>query len=92
MPEINNVSIYQDNAFTNLIHAFPRGQTDEAENRMTCSDPTNATRPVQFNVGTRYYIRYTIVGTGAQRQWQGICTYEPGGWAGVSFEELELVD
>lgn len=92
MPEINNISVYQDNGFTTLIHTFPQGHTDSRENEMACSDPNNPTRPVQFTVGTRYYIRYVIAGTGVQREWQGDCTYEPGGAAGVSFDELEMVD
>ncbi len=92
MAEITNVSIYQDNGFVTLIHTFPQGHTDEGHNELACSDPTNAARPVQFTRGTRYYIRYTITGTNQQRQWQGDCTYEAGGTAGVSFDELEMVD
>ncbi|HEX4701004.1 MAG TPA: hypothetical protein VH352_02650 [Pseudonocardiaceae bacterium] len=92
MPDIQNVEIYSDSAFNNLIYIFPQGNADDGQNVMACSDPGNPGRGVQFATGTRYYIRYTIVSSGSQRQWQGDCEYEPGGAAGVQFGEMELVD
>jgi hypothetical protein len=90
MPDIFNVRIYPLGNWAGPIHTFPQGNTDL--NTLACSDPGNAGRAAQFAVGTRYNIAYQIQGSGNEQRWEADCKYEPGGSAGVEFEEMEIQD